>query len=120
MKPTDFVANVSRFWAKVDRSGECWAWTGETNNQGYGRFVFWHEGERKRVFAHRMSLVLAGVDLADSEVVMHSCDTPPCVNPAHLSIGTQTDNMRDALAKGRLDLSGLELRHKRRVKAEVA
>jgi hypothetical protein len=109
MIPSDFATNLDRFWSKVDRSGSCWLWTGETNNHGYGRFAFWHGSGRTRVFAHRMVLKLTGASLEDSDVVMHSCDNPPCVNPAHLSIGTQLDNIRDAAVKKRLDMSGLAL-----------
>jgi hypothetical protein len=46
--------------------------------------------------------MLGGVDVPNDRVVMHSCDNPPCVNPAHLRVGTQLENMRDAKSKGRL------------------
>lgn len=109
MKPKDLLDNVARFWARVDQSGDCWVWTGEKNRFGYGRFDFWHDGGRSRLLAHRLVLLLTGRALADGDVVMHACDNPPCVNPAHLSIGTQADNLHDALSKGRMDLSGLEI-----------
>jgi hypothetical protein len=106
------LPTVRRFWTQVDKTGECWIWTGEVNNKGYGRFSLYAPGIHRRVgrvLTHRLALMLTGVDLADGAIVMHSCDNPPCVNPAHLSVGTQTDNMRDCLAKGRMNLSGLEL-----------
>ena len=111
MRPSDFSSNIARYWEKVDRRepDECWPWTGEVNNQGYGRFNLWHDGRRTRLLAHRLAVVLAGTLLPERMKVLHRCDNPPCVNPAHLQIGTQGDNMRDALSKGRLDLSGLEI-----------
>lgn len=109
MTPQDFNSNIERFWNRVDRSGDCWVWTGEVNNHGYGRFALWHDGKRSRIFAHRLSLALHGASLRKGDVVMHHCDNPPCVNPDHLAIGTQRDNIHDCMAKGRLDISGLPL-----------
>lgn len=109
MKPSTFLGDVARFWALVDRSDGCWIWIGECNNKGYGRFNLWHDNRRTRIMAHRLVLKLTGIALDDAAVVMHECDNPPCVNPTHLRIGTQLENIRDALAKGRLDLHGLEL-----------
>lgn len=109
MTPSDFLTNLARYWAKVDTSGECWLWTGETNNHGYGRFTLWHGNRRTRIFTHRLALSLTGVALAPHDVVMHTCDTPACVRVDHLRVGTQLDNVRDALAKGRLNTDGLKL-----------
>lgn len=98
-----------RFEAKV-RDGEpdaCWNWTGETQNKGYGVFRTYANGRAKKHLAHRWALRASGVDLRDDQVVLHSCDNPPCVNPAHLRAGTQRDNVLDAKAKGRLNLDGL-------------
>ena len=92
----------SRFWEKVSVSGpdECWLWTAATNEHGYG--VMRPEGRRSGppAKAHRISAELAGMAV-DGHVVLHSCDNPPCVNPAHLSTGTQADNVNDMHAKGR-------------------
>lgn len=118
MKPGDFADNLARFWAKVDKTGDCLIWIGETNRLGYGRFVLWHDGGRTRILAHRLSLKLHGIPLGDDQVVMHACDNPPCVNPEHLSAGTQGDNVRDAVTKGRADLSGLELSRNRLIAKE--
>ena len=93
---------ADRFWEKVDRRGpdECWPWTRATNEHGYG--VMRPEGQRSgpTVRAHRVSLMLAGVDI-DGLVIRHSCDNPPCVNPAHLSVGTEADNSADMVARDR-------------------
>lgn len=110
MKHVDLLSTINRFWLHVDRKeGACWNWTGGTNNQGYGRFEIFFRDQRQRVFAHRLSYVMAnGGDIHDL-VVMHSCDNPRCVNPDHLSVGSQRDNVLDCIGKGRADLSGLEI-----------
>jgi len=92
----------TRFWSKVDKRGpgDCWPWTGATNERGYG--VMRPEGRRSgpTVKAHRVPLLLAGID-PEGWCVLHSCDNPPCVNPAHLRIGTKADNTRDMLSRQR-------------------
>ncbi|WP_282790850.1 HNH endonuclease [Streptomyces sp. CC224B] len=92
----------SRFWAKVERreADACWEWKGARNEHGYG--VMRPEGQRSgpTVKAHRVSLHLAGTEVTD-RVVLHSCDNPPCVNPAHLRVGTQRDNVADMHEKNR-------------------
>ena len=84
-----------RFWPKVDKTKDCWIWIGQIHRSGYG--VFW-DGS-KYVRSHRYRFI------ADNgyapEVVMHSCDTPACVRPEHLTGGTQLDNIRDRDNKGR-------------------
>lgn len=86
-----------RFWEKVDKSDGCWLWTSAIGSRGYG--VFWVGGGKSR-FAHRISWELAnGVAVPDGMVVMHSCDRPACVNPSHLSTGTNKDNSEDAVRK---------------------
>lgn len=87
-----------RFWAKVDRSGDCWMWTAGRDRNGYG--VFRHEARQWR--APRVAWTFTYGDIPAGLVVMHSCDNPPCVNPAHLSLGTSGDNARDAARKGRM------------------
>lgn len=91
---------VSRFWSKVALAGrdECWEWKGYRKPNGYGQFTL-RKGEF--VTASRVSLALAGVVLNAGEVACHSCDNPPCVNPAHLFPGTQSVNAFDSVAKGR-------------------
>ena len=90
---------VPRFWAKVDTSDRdgCWLWTGSFRHQ-YGEF--WLEG--KREYAHRVSAFFAcGRPLEPSDVVLHTCDNPPCVRPDHLVIGDVAANARDCSEKGR-------------------
>jgi hypothetical protein len=86
---------VRRFWEKVDKSGDCWNWTGATT-QGYG--AFWLDG--KTVNAHRVAWELTHSHPGDS-YVLHRCDNRRCCNPDHLFLGTHQDNVADMVAKGR-------------------
>jgi hypothetical protein len=89
-----------RFWAKVGprQEGQCWIWTGGLCSHGYGQF--WSVGARYR--ANRFVLFLErGVRPPRDQVVRHTCDNPPCVNPDHLIIGTHADNAADMVERGR-------------------
>lgn len=103
-----------RFAAKVDVNGPtpehrpeigpCHVWIAGLGSHGYGEITD-TRGEvgpvNKKYRVHRAALMLAGTDVPADAVVMHECDRPACVNIAHLTIGTQTDNMADRHAKGR-------------------
>jgi len=94
-----------RFWSKVDMSGcfntSCWEWKDATTEDGYGQFSY--EGSHK--LAHRVALALeTGFDIDSNYVVRHTCDNPSCVNPYHLEIGTQLDNIQDRHHRGRDNL----------------
>lgn len=94
---------IDRFWSKVDKSGECWNWTGARTAPG------WHgmfasdatRAGRTMVLAHRHSWALANGPVPDGLNVLHRCDNAGCVRPDHLFLGTHSDNMRDRSAKGR-------------------
>ncbi len=90
-----------RFWSKVQKGlpDQCWIWTAGKQGKGYGQF---YRAKREPIGAHRYSWELAnGRPVPAGMQVMHSCDNPPCVNPAHLSVGTCADNLRDCADKGR-------------------
>lgn len=89
---------ADRFWSKVDPTGDCWLWTAGCTPQGYGQFTL-QKGKFRG--AHVVSHALAIGPIPPGLVVCHRCDTPPCVNPGHLFLGTQSDNANDMFSKGR-------------------
>jgi hypothetical protein len=92
--------SLQRFWDKVIRIPEhtCWEWIGHQDKDGYGRLRVNYEDLR----AHRVSWELHNKKkIPPKLMVLHRCDNPSCINPDHLFIGTNTDNMQDAMAKGR-------------------
>lgn len=93
------------FWKKVDRRGpyECWPWKAATDaRNGYGHFII------RQVFwlAHRFAYYLTHGPIPEGSCVCHSCDNPPCCNPAHLFLGTQLENIQDRVKKGRCGTTG--------------
>src|SRR5262245_12418777 len=91
--------DTRRFWSKVDKTGICWLWRGARNRQAYGMFHL--QGEMRR--AHRVAYELTYGAIPDGLFVCHTCDTPACVRPDHLWLGTARDNAQDCKAKGRLN-----------------
>jgi hypothetical protein len=95
------VVDVSeRFWRNVDRTQivGCWLWRGTIGTDGYGKF--WLRG--KNPHAHRVAYELhSGSPVAAGMVVCHKCDTPACVRPSHLFVGTHKENSIDMVRKGR-------------------
>lgn len=77
----------------------CWLWTKAVDNAGYGRCQ--SIGANAVTAAHRLSFILFKGPIADGHYICHKCDTPACVNPDHLFMGTQQDNVNDMMAKGR-------------------
>ena len=96
---TESLAKRFELKATKEESG-CLKWTGALNTNGYGRFKLCGVG----IDAHVASWRIAnkGIAVPIGFVVMHSCDNKTCVNPEHLSIGTQSENMKDAYRKGRM------------------
>jgi hypothetical protein len=88
-----------RFWAKVDKRGveECWEWRASRTHGGYGRF----RTPQTHLQAHRVAWELTIGAIPEGLDVLHSCDNRPCCNPAHLFLGTDLDNARDRMSKGR-------------------
>lgn len=96
--------DIERFWSKVDRNGPngCWIWKSANNGAGYGKFYVKDSGKVPYIYAHRLSWELANGPIQNGLWVLHKCDNPSCINPEHLFLGTQTDNMQDAAHKGRI------------------
>ncbi len=97
--------SIKRFVAKVyvdpNNWSGCWLWTGVKARGNRGQFKL----NKKKVLAPRFSYTLYKGVIPHGQVVCHSCDNPTCVNPAHLWLGTQGDNLRDCVAKGRHHLA---------------
>lgn len=86
-----------RFWSKVQRSEGCWTWLASKSRRGYGQFNY----QGRSVQAHRLAYQFAVGPIPEGMQVCHHCDNPPCVNPTHLFLGTNGDNVRDCVQKGR-------------------
>lgn len=88
-----------RFWNHVDKKGEneCWPWLGSTAS-GYGQFNL---GSNIFDRGHRLAWKYTNGEIPDGLYVLHKCDNRRCCNPNHLFLGTQKDNIQDAIRKGR-------------------
>jgi hypothetical protein len=89
-----------RFWSHVDLrdDAECWLWKAYRNPLGYGRY---RDESGSKVLAHRHAYVLARGSIPDGQRVLHDCDTPACVNPGHLHLGTIAQNNAERNQRGR-------------------
>lgn len=76
---------------------KCWNWLKSKQHRGYGNVRY----DGKWRMAHRVAYYTTKGPIPEGNVVMHICDNPSCVNPKHLKTGTQSDNLRDMMAKGR-------------------
>lgn len=91
------LTDTERFWNYVKKTDSCWIWGGLKNENNYGMGNL----NRKQQRAHRISWELHNGAIPSGLFVCHKCDNPPCVNPEHLFLGTNLDNIKDRVAKGR-------------------
>jgi hypothetical protein len=95
-----------RFWSKVEPASGCWNWVGPSKGGGYGQFSYqvgW--GRTRQVTAHRFAWEMAYGPIPDGLLVCHACDNRKCVRLTHLWLGTDLDNARDKMDKGRDNLA---------------
>lgn len=96
-----FLATLHhRFWLGVRKAGpdECWPWMKGTTTAGYGAI----RRKNELFLAHRLAWEVEHGSIPNGRDVLHECDNPPCCNPAHLFLGDQASNVRDAAIKGRM------------------
>lgn len=83
------------FLSAIERVGSCWIWRGRKSSTGYGRISFIDQS----LEAHRVAYELFKEAIPEGKFVLHSCDTPACVNPDHLRVGAPKDDVQDMLKK---------------------
>jgi len=93
-----FDQKLDRFLNNVEINNGCWEWKGYINPGGYGRYKW---SDRKNWLAHRLIYKLVFGEFNQELKICHTCDNTGCVNPFHLFIGTQTENIQDMVKKGR-------------------
>ena len=95
--PTGIIVVRKRFFSKVRKTRGCWLWTGSQTKRGYGQL----KALRRRWQAHRLSWFIHRGMIPEGLQVLHRCDNPACVKPAHLFLGTHLDNIKDKVSKHR-------------------
>lgn len=101
IKQREIIINqklIDRFFNKINKTETCWIWTAAQSSGGYGHFG---GGASYAVRAHRVSWTIKNAPIPPGLVVRHKCDSRLCVNPDHLTIGTQQENMNDLALKKR-------------------
>lgn len=101
MYPDFTTKDYKRFWERVtlpEDSNNCWLWKGSLTHNGYGRLPWRDTTLRAHRFAYEMAYEC---DIPTRMLVLHGCDNPSCVNPNHLFLGTQKDNIDDMFTKKR-------------------
>jgi len=117
----DYKKYEKRLIENITMYEGCWLWGGVVKGFGYGRMSIGSrtDGTRKQISTHRLSYLIYRGEIGD-KCVLHKCDMPSCVNPAHLFLGTHGDNNRDREAKGRgVYLSGAANKNSKHVQSEI-
>lgn len=102
-KKSIYILRMSRkntkesFESKIEKTDSCWNWLGVINSSGYGSIRF----DGKKIGVHRLAYEIMIGPVSENLFVLHKCDNRICVNPDHLWLGTQTDNLKDMYQKGR-------------------
>lgn len=107
----NYLDDNDRFYSKVNKNGKlvpnmtspCWEWIGYIQKDGYGIFNIHNVDGWKSSLAHRVAWEIFFGKIPTNLYVCHHCDNPSCVNPNHLFLGSQTDNMRDMVRKNRIN-----------------
>lgn len=95
--PNPYRTSSETLWANVCREGDCWLWLGAVTTAGYGTVSY----KGTQWDAHRLSYTFAHGPIPTGLDVRHACDTPRCIAPLHLSVGTHQDNMDDMVSRRR-------------------
>lgn len=108
---------IERFFQKVDKSGnekfpDCWIWKTAEKRNDYGSFKYYQD--RTAIGAHVASYLFHNGEIPDGQIVRHICNNPPCVNPEHLILGSNSDNMKDMFKSDRNGWTSRKRTHCRR------
>lgn len=102
LRADEFTAQqIENFWRGLRQGPGCWEWQRSCNTRGYGNFAIGTKAKPRSILAHRAAYALTHGVLPARAYVLHSCDNPPCCNPAHLSLGNHAENMRQCNERDR-------------------